>query len=664
MICHSYEIIKKELPDLPKDAALQMAVKAVNNTAGPDGLVPTLLVFGAYPRMVEYDPPAPTITQCAAALKKAMTEVRDALNMRNGPASTAVHLLPINSDVRVWREGNTGYAGEWKGPYKLLSVEGETCTIQFPDGLKLYYKAPDENDQDTNSEHTNEEPEAPLGTNSTPPTSQDDEPDTSTPQARPAQRPQQNRQLPARYRDDLIQSKEINSLLENGVFEVVKVDDIPKGTRIFNSRFVNEIKNWGTDKAFEKSRLVVQAYNDKGKEISTTPLARNFYIRPPPKLVHLFPPGTILKVVKPLYGIPEAGFGIVGMQTNNTLILADNTFANHEENEIKRANILCKPREKLTPSNPLKFNGGLITEDAQGITLTQERTCKLIRPVQDRYADTTSSQGKVQKDVSPQKQYVAQRALGAYIASVSQPEASFDLSFAAQITNPGKDDIKSLNKRLQWQLDNAERGLRFVRLDLDSLRLVIFADSSFANNKDFSSQISFVIVLADAVNNANIVHWSSIKCKRVTRSVLASELYAMVHGFDSAASIKSTTTQLLHLTKPLPLVICTDSKSLYECLIKLGTTQEKRLMINLMCLRQSYERQEIAEIKWIDGESNPADAMTKSKPYRALQALIDTNKLNINVDGWVERSTTPPTKATPISLLCQSCTARRPIPIS
>ncbi|EED13482.1 hypothetical protein TSTA_097380 [Talaromyces stipitatus ATCC 10500] len=263
------------------------------------------------------------------------------------------------------------------------------------------------------------------------------------------------------------------------------------------------------------------------------------------------------------------GFGIIDMQTDDTLILADNTFANYEENEIKQANILCKPREKLTPSNPLKFNGGLITEDAQGITLTQERTY----------------------------------------------------------------DIKSLNKRLQWQLDNAERGLRFVRLDLDLLCLVIFADLSFANNKDFSSQIGFVIVLVDAVNNENIVHWSLIKCKRVIRSVLASKLYAMVHGFDSAASIKSTTTQLLHLTKPLPLVICTDSKSLYECLVKLGTTQEKRLMIDLMYLRQSYERQEIAEIKWIDGESNPANAMTKSKPCHALQALIDTNKLNINVDG-------------------------------
>jgi hypothetical protein len=124
-------------------------------------------------------------------------------------------------------------------------------------------------------------------------------------------------------------------------------------------------------------------------------------------------------------------------------------------------------------------------------------------------------------------------------------------------------------------------------------------------------------------------------------------MYGMTHGFDAAAAIKSTITQLLHLTKPLPLVICTDSKSLYDCLVKLGTTQEKRLMIDLMCLRQSYERQEIAEVKWINGDSNPADAMTKSKPCRALEELIDTNKLRIEVGAWVERTTAPPVVSTP-----------------
>jgi hypothetical protein len=69
----------------------------------------------------------------------------------------------------------------------------------------------------------------------------------------------------------------------------------------------------------------------------------------------------------------------------------------------------------------------------------------------------------------------------------------------------------------------------------------------------------------------------------------------MAHGFDMGAAVKSTVDRALEID--LPLVVCTDSKSLYECLVKLGTTQEKRLMIDVMCLRQAYERQEIAEVK-------------------------------------------------------------------
>ena len=60
--------------------------------------------------------------------------------------------------------------------------------------------------------------------------------------------------------------KEINSLLEKGAFEVIIISDIPSGMEIFNSRFVDKIKNDRTATAFEKSRLVVQAYNNHGKE--------------------------------------------------------------------------------------------------------------------------------------------------------------------------------------------------------------------------------------------------------------------------------------------------------------------------------------------------------------------------------------------------------------
>ena len=48
----AYNILLKELPDLPKEERLQIVIKAVNDTAGPNGIVPTLLFFRAFPRML------------------------------------------------------------------------------------------------------------------------------------------------------------------------------------------------------------------------------------------------------------------------------------------------------------------------------------------------------------------------------------------------------------------------------------------------------------------------------------------------------------------------------------------------------------------------------------------------------------------------------------
>jgi hypothetical protein len=57
----AFNIISTEVQNIGNDIALQMAFKAVNDTARLDGLVPTLLVYSALPRMVEYDAPLLTV---------------------------------------------------------------------------------------------------------------------------------------------------------------------------------------------------------------------------------------------------------------------------------------------------------------------------------------------------------------------------------------------------------------------------------------------------------------------------------------------------------------------------------------------------------------------------------------------------------------------------
>ena len=122
-----------------------MAVKAINNTAGPNGLVPIFLVFGAYLCISKFNSPTSTISQWTTSIKNAIKEVQKVragrqvahtLNQKNGPGPmiSVVHDLPLDSDVVIWREGNAGHRGKWTGPYKLLAVENETCKIQFPNG--------------------------------------------------------------------------------------------------------------------------------------------------------------------------------------------------------------------------------------------------------------------------------------------------------------------------------------------------------------------------------------------------------------------------------------------------------------------------------------------------------------------------------------------------
>lgn len=115
LLRQAYNCIKEELQgmNIGNDAILQVAVKAINDTAGPDGLVPTLLVFGAFPRMNHSDPPSLDISKRASAIKTAMREVRklnaerqvkEALNMRNGPRTHHLIDIPLNSDVFVGME--------------------------------------------------------------------------------------------------------------------------------------------------------------------------------------------------------------------------------------------------------------------------------------------------------------------------------------------------------------------------------------------------------------------------------------------------------------------------------------------------------------------------------------------------------------------------------
>jgi len=523
-----------------------MSIKAINDTAGPNGLVPTLLVFGAFPRLSD---PSTTssnrqnVQARGAAINKAMKElrkyqaqrqVRDAVAMRNGPYTEDVLNLPLQSDVLVWREKD-----RWTGPYKLLAISGETCTIELPNGptnfrstiVKPFYTEQSRENipdpaADVQTAHNIPYPpdiqedvttvvvQPPPINNEINTHADQDSPPTITrfgPIRRLGCRPKGSRNKPKENtvpvqsftsskeildrklsiqlrKDGRITTTglpfeqsdkdEIDSLITDNVFRLEKYDVRKHGTKLFNSRLVREIKN-KTTQPYEKSRLVVQGYNDEGKETvltqaptiqrasqrlllalapaldnkttvylrditqaylqSTTTLNRKIVARLPKELSGHYSKDTIMVVVKPLYGIAEAGthwwstytthhkevlkmeqstfdpcllisrpdaegFGIVGMQTDDTLMLADSKFAQHEDKSMK---FKSKARQALDIDKPITFNGcTLAMKNDNGLKIT----------VTPKGQTANLSQVDNKKDI--ERQYVEQRARAAYIASI------------------------------------------------------------------------------------------------------------------------------------------------------------------------------------------------------------------------------------------------------
>ena len=106
----AYKIITKELPQAMKQHILQIVVKAINNTTGPDGLVPTLLVFGIFPRININDISSITTIKRDKAIRKTIKEITklytkrhitEALRTCNRPNITEILGLAISKEVLV-----------------------------------------------------------------------------------------------------------------------------------------------------------------------------------------------------------------------------------------------------------------------------------------------------------------------------------------------------------------------------------------------------------------------------------------------------------------------------------------------------------------------------------------------------------------------------------
>lgn len=108
----------------------------------------------------------------------------------------------------------------------------------------------------------------------------------------------------------------------------------------------------------------------------------------------------------------------------------------------------------------------------------------------------------------------------------------------------------------------------FVDSDSRLVRFAIFFDFNLASNSHLTSQKGYAILHAGNHKNANMFHHSIVKSKQITRRGLAAKSFAALHAFNFLSAMNTTINDLFHYV--VPLVLCTDSNSLSDSVVRLN----------------------------------------------------------------------------------------------
>ena len=472
-------------------------------------------------------------------------QINDVFNIWNDLNSILIHGLLFNSLVLIYRENKTDRSDTWKKSHKLFDIQNETTVIKLfnefikfkTTSVKFYYQT-DLNDEQNYFENVASNSASNSANTAFVENLVNDKNSEfeniihnefkNIDENISAARIKHGRGRIVKYSakinqivfnvyfvfDDInifqsssqfqaFQLKKIMKLFKKKNFEIIHRKNVFTNARIFNFRFVDKIKHFDINKTFEKSRLIIQIYNDMKKNLvlTQTPTIqrisqrlvvclaailqnddvqlylqnitqmyvqlkssfnRDFYIRSSQEFIALLKINSdcIFKIIKPLYNVFETDnhwfvtyhnhhiskldmmqsiydfcllyksdpFGIVRLQIDDTLLLADNQFADAENEVIKSTKIMIKNRECLMKTKFIKFNNILIELiPKNNLVMTFDMQMSNIFFIKNLETLTISNRNIIHTELTFKNQYVAHWTKNVYIVSICQFETSFDL---------------------------------------------------------------------------------------------------------------------------------------------------------------------------------------------------------------------------------------------
>lgn len=694
----TFRKMRIQYPNAEDDMLLSFAVKAMNDTLGPEGFVPSALVFGEYPHVFtksEVPHPRATAADRAEMVNAAREEVGKIMaKLRVNRALR--HSVPIAADkpyepgdsVLVWREKQVNHRiGEWLGPFIVHSFDADRKLVYIQDSkigaprpfnvvqVKRYITP------EVLAHSFFTDIGEGLSSFSSPP---DDNFMYPTEILHPRDPRANGPEMGAAVR------KEIKGLLDRGTFKVILREEVPPDANVLPGRFVLAIKSSIDGEVKFKARYVIGGHRDKLKHMmvhsattlqpqsirlllalanihgfdvwssdvrqaylqSAEPLAREIFIDKPVPEFEL-EPHQCLQLMKPLYGLCESGD------------MWHRTLDDHHRNDLGMSPFRSDPAMyKIMADGMLQgISGGYVddllrTGSAEFRHLSR-KTHERFEMDDDENLPVTFSGFTLARDKDGsiiQDQHIYLSNLEALDKSASfsafrsmrmklawlantRPDCLFEISQLSQVTEDRfKSDknriIRRLNKAVKYAVDN-RIYLRIPKLDLQTLRVVGYSDASFANNHDLSTQLGVLCFLADDKGNSVPIHFKSYKSKRVVRSAMAGEVIAFSDLFDVAAALASELGVLYD--RNIPVQLLTDSKSLFDVISKGSRTSGKRMMLDIAATREGFRNKVISDIGFVRSSKNLADGLTKAMSQAALQHVISTGRISISPEQWIIR---------------------------
>ena len=217
----------------------------------------------------------------------------------------------------------------------------------------------------------------------------------------------------------------------------------------------------------------------------------------------------------------------------------------------------------------------------------------------------------------------------------TRPDLSFDtMLHSTFVKDPKMKHLNSLNK-VVTRTDQCPGSICYRAMDLEkgNLHFLVFADASLGNLPETKHSVrGYLIFLTDG-EVAHLITWSSNKVKRVVHSIFGAETIGCIDGVGMAIYTRQLLSEMLYkdtTSQLIPIDVLTDSKQVYDNVMKSSPATEKRLALDIAELQEAVQTGEVRNLIWIPTKKMLADCLTKKGvDCRELCGILDSGYFNL-----------------------------------